>query len=132
MPNPWDQPPFPKRGNSERILFQAIGRALMAWEEVEGAFAHLYSTFLTGWPFVETANRQYGEPLNFVHRAQGLQQTACSVLSQRNPSQDREGTFDGVLCGSAIGWSGQKKRCSARSRSIYLLGARAQFLMRDF
>ena len=44
MPDPWDRPPFPRRGNSERTLYEAIGRALMAWEEVEGAFAHLYST----------------------------------------------------------------------------------------
>jgi hypothetical protein len=48
MPDPWDRPPFPGRGNSQRTLYEAIGRALMAWEEVEGAFAHLYSTFLTG------------------------------------------------------------------------------------
>src|SRR4029077_2235334 len=41
MPDPWDRPPFPGRGNSQRTLYEAIG----------GAFAHLYSTFLTGWPF---------------------------------------------------------------------------------
>ena len=77
MPDPWDRPPFPKAGNSPRILYEAIGRALMAWEEVEGAFAHLYSTFLTGWPFDVEANRQYGEPLNFVHRIEGLRAIAC-------------------------------------------------------
>jgi hypothetical protein len=77
MPDPWDRPPFPKAGNSPRILYEAIGRALMAWEEVEGAFAHLYSTFLTGWPFDVEANRQYGEPLNFVHRVDGLRAIAC-------------------------------------------------------
>jgi hypothetical protein len=81
---PWDQPPFPKHGNSEAVLFEAIGRTLMAWEEVEGAFAHLYSTFLTGWPFDIKSNRQYGMPLNFVHRVQGLEKIACRYF-QRKP-----------------------------------------------
>jgi hypothetical protein len=106
MPDPWDRPQFPKRGNCQRTLYEAIGRTLMAWEEVEGAFAHLYSTFLTGWPFDVEANRQYGEPLNFVHRVDGLRAIACRYF-HRHPSQDIEGEFDAIMR-LAHGWSGRR------------------------
>jgi len=40
MPDTWDRPSFPTRGNkSDRVLFEAIGRALNAWEQVETALA---------------------------------------------------------------------------------------------
>jgi hypothetical protein len=106
MPDPWDRPPFPGRGNSQRTLYEAIGRALMAWEEVEGAFAHLYSTFLTGWPFDVGANHQYGEPLNFVHRVDGLRVIGCRYF-YKHPSQALEGEFD-VILRFALGWSGRR------------------------
>ena len=90
----------------------------MAWEEVEGAFAHLYSTFLTGWPFDLKANRQYGDPLNFVHRAQGLQRVACRYF-QRHPSQEREGAFDEIMR-AAIGWSARRNDVAhGRARLIH-------------
>jgi hypothetical protein len=103
MGEPWDRPPFPTRGNSERILFEAIGRALMAWEDVEGEFAHLYSTFACGWPFDLGNNRKYGEPLNFAQRIQGLEQMACRFF-RLNPSQEREGAFADIVR-LANGWS---------------------------
>jgi hypothetical protein len=106
VPDPWDRPPFPGRGNSQRTLYEAIGRALMAWEEVEGAFAHLYSTFLTGWPFDVGANHQYGEPLNFVHRVDGLRVIGCRYF-YKHPSQALEGEFD-VILRFALGWSGRR------------------------
>jgi hypothetical protein len=117
MSNPWDRPPFPTRGNSERVLFEAVGRALMAWEEVEGAFAHLYSTFLTGWPFDLRANRKYGEPLNFVHRVEGLKKAGCRFF-RRGPSQDREGEFDEVIR-QALGWSARRNDV-AHGRARYV------------
>jgi hypothetical protein len=106
MSHTWDRPPFPKRGNTQRVLYEAIGRTLMAWEEVEGAFAHLYSAFLTGWPFDVEANRQYGEPLNFVHRIEGLRAIACRYF-YKHPSQETEGEFDELLR-LAQGWSGRR------------------------
>jgi hypothetical protein len=106
MPNPWDRPPFPKRGSAQRVLYEAIGRTLMNWEEVEGAFAHLYSAFVTGGRFNTQANQQYGEPLNFVHRIEGLRAAACRYFHKR-PSQDIEGKFD-ELMRFAASWSGRR------------------------
>ena len=40
--NPWDAPPFPKRGNrSSRVLYEAIGRALTTWELLETYLAKI-------------------------------------------------------------------------------------------
>jgi hypothetical protein len=55
---PWDRPQLARRGSAERVLYEAIGRTLMAWEEVEGACAHLYSAFIAGWRFSVEANRE--------------------------------------------------------------------------
>jgi hypothetical protein len=96
MNNPWDRPPYPKRGSAQRVLFESVGRALMAWEEIEGSLAHLHSTFRTGWPFDVNENREYGEPQNFVGRLETLKQAACQYF-HKNPSQEREAAFDEIV-----------------------------------
>jgi hypothetical protein len=85
------------------VLYEAVGRALMAWEEVECELSHLYSAFITRWPFDIEANRKYGEPLNFVHRAQALERVACRYFC-KNPCQDMEGAFAEIMR-LANGWS---------------------------
>lgn len=94
MPQPWDRPSFPKRGNlSQRVLYASIGHALMNWEEIEGACAHLYSTLTKGHPYDTAANQEYGEPHNFIQRFTKLQKAMCDYTKIK-PSQKREGEFD--------------------------------------
>lgn len=93
MPEPWDRPPLPKRGNrSDRVLFKSIGRALNAWEEVEISMAHLCAAFATGDRFDSQANHAYGEPSNFNARRDRLQHAAERYFLA-HPSQDVEGEF---------------------------------------
>jgi hypothetical protein len=93
MADPWERPPFPKKGNrSQRVLFSAMGAALNAWEEVEVSLAHLYAALVTGDRFDPTASHAYGVPLNFSTRYAGLQ-TAAQDHFSRNPSQMIEGEF---------------------------------------
>jgi hypothetical protein len=107
MMNPWDRPPIPNRGNrSDRVLFEAIGRTLNAWEQVEAASAHLYSALLAGNPFDLSANRAYGEPTSFVQRSAGLQRAAQTYFTAR-PRQDLEAEFD-RLVKLAIGYSARR------------------------
>ncbi len=97
MGEPWDRPPFPKRGNaSQRVLFEFIGRALMAWEEVETALAHLYSIFSCGSKFDQAANREYGEPPNFAPRLRRLEERARGYFVAK-PCQEQEGEFDNII-----------------------------------
>jgi hypothetical protein len=47
MPNPWDRPPIPLRGDSdEDTTYGGIGRVVTHWEQVEIALSHLYSLFV--------------------------------------------------------------------------------------
>jgi hypothetical protein len=107
MTEPWDRPPFPARGNrSERVLFESIGRALMAWEEAETTLAQLYAVFATGWARDEPANKEYGVPPNYGQRMQALEKKA-SVFFARYPSQDDEGAFSAIVQ-EANGYSGRR------------------------
>jgi hypothetical protein len=106
MSEPWDRPPFARRGSAQSVLYEAIGRTLMAWEEVEGALAHLYSAFATGVRFNTEANQKYGEPQNFVHRVETIKTIACRYF-HKFPSQDTEGTFD-ELIHLALNWSNRR------------------------
>jgi hypothetical protein len=93
MPDPLDRPPFPKRGNkSDCILFEAIGRTLNAWEEVEISLAHLYAAAVSGDRFDSAANHAYGEPTNFRQRIECLQRVAARRFIN-HPSQPIEGEF---------------------------------------
>ena len=97
MPHPWDRPPFPARGNrSDRVLFDAIGRTLNAWEEVEISMAHLYATLATGDRFDSQANHLYGEEANFNGRLTTLEQAAEQRFIAE-PSQPVEGEFSRLM-----------------------------------
>jgi hypothetical protein len=106
MPDPWNRPPFAKRGTAQRVLYEAIGRTLMNWEEIEGSLAHLYSAFVTGGRYDTAANREYGEPLNFVGRVECLKSAACRYF-HKYCSQEAEGAFD-ELVRLALGWSNRR------------------------
>jgi hypothetical protein len=97
LSEPWDRPLIPKRGNvSQRVLFESVGRALMAWEEVEASLAHIYSALTRGTRFHAQANREYGIPDNFAQRLRGLEVKACRYFVH-NPCQKTEGEFSEVV-----------------------------------
>jgi hypothetical protein len=119
MSSPWDKPPYPKRGNrDQRVLYQAIGRALMIWEDVETAFAHLYSSFNGGDPFDLKFNRKYGESDSFVRRLAELRKSACAYFS-KNCSQHAEGKFAEIVR-YAEGYSQRRNEIAhGRARPIH-------------
>lgn len=57
MTDPWDRPPFPKRGHRSTLsLYVSIGRALNFWEMLEVALARLYSALSEQELFDERTN----------------------------------------------------------------------------
>ena len=96
MNEPWDLPPLARRGCSERTLYHAIGRSLMAWEEIEGTFAHIYSVFECGNAFSLNENKAYGKPSNYSQRVLLLQNAAESFF-KKHPSQELEGEFAEII-----------------------------------
>ena len=131
MGNPWDRPPFPKDGNvSQRVLFESIGRALMAWEEVEGSLAHLYSAISTGSQFDEPSNKAYGNPDNFRERLGALRQNACRYFV-KNCDQHREGQF-AKIAELAEGFSGRRNDIAhGRARPIQWILGKPRSLLGD-
>jgi hypothetical protein len=98
MPDdPWDPPPFPKRGNrSSRALYEAIGRALSTWEELETMLAHLYAALCGCSQYDTEANHDYGEELNFRNRLAKLEHAGCRYFV-KGPSQTLEGELAWVI-----------------------------------
>ena len=92
MPNPWDIPPFPIRGDDNQdTTFAGVGRVLTQWEMIEVELAQIY-----GWldmrPDQIEALHRYGEPQSFRERKKGLQAVA-DLYFRRNPHQTAEGEF---------------------------------------
>ena len=68
MPNPWDIPPFPIRGDDHQGTTSAgMGRVLTQWEVIEGELAQIYG-WLVMQPDEMEALHEYGEPPIFRER----------------------------------------------------------------
>ena len=97
MTDPWDRPPIPKRGNrSDKTLFEALGRTLNAWEEIEISMSHLYAAFSVYDRFDGTATHAYGVPANFRDRMTLLQR-AADLHFIAHPNQEVEGEFHRLM-----------------------------------
>jgi hypothetical protein len=104
MPDPWDRPPFPKRGNrSDRVLYEAIGRALATWEELETMLAHLYAALCGHSAYDTKANHAYGAPLNFRTRLAKLERAGVDYFT-KHPHPTLEAELGWVIQ-NAAGWS---------------------------
>jgi hypothetical protein len=104
MTAPWDVAPRPVTGDlSAEPIYAAKGRAVSEWEEVEVALSGLYAVFC-GFPRVSIqAYRQYGEPLNFRDRLDGLESSAFKYFT-KNCDQSYEGEF-AILAKRSRGFS---------------------------
>jgi hypothetical protein len=92
MPDPWDIPPFPIRGDDEQdTTFAGVGRVLTQWEMLEVKLARIYGWLLKQPDEIE-ALHQYGSPQIFRERIKGLRLVATAYF-QWNPHQDTEADF---------------------------------------
>lgn len=95
MPNSWDTPPPPERGDqSDSVLFEAVGRALTMWEALEECWAGVFACF-TGhgeFYFLSPAVRAYGAATGFTVR-QGMLEAAAVAHFHSFPDQDADQEF---------------------------------------
>lgn len=97
MTNPWDIPPFPASGDHPASLtYEAVGRALSAWEEIEVSLSHLYGLFSGKNPRTIETYTEYGGETNFAQRSDKLSATALRYFVRR-PHQELEAEFDGLI-----------------------------------
>ena len=97
MPAPWDVAPIPEQGDRDATdIYAAKGRAVSMWEVMEVSLSRLYAIF-TGQPrFSRAAYQQYGEPLSFKARLDGLQRVAGSYFVGK-PNQEGEAEFEDLV-----------------------------------
>jgi hypothetical protein len=98
MTDPWDIPPFRGNGNrSPTEVYEAVGRALSAWEEFEVSLSQLFGLFSERDPEALETYTDYGKPKIFAERAEKLAQISCTYFIRR-PCQKMEGVFEKLLC----------------------------------
>lgn len=69
MPNPWDRPPFPTKGDDNiETTYAAVGAALSEWEHLEIDLAILYSVLAGNGEESVEAQRAYGVVASFDAR----------------------------------------------------------------
>ena len=94
MPNPWDVPPLPTRGDDEaEWTFAGIGRVTSQWEVIEFEFSRLYSIFV-GKPDEEM--RGYGQGRIFRDRSEILTKAAEEYFTGQ-PNQELEGQLHSLM-----------------------------------
>jgi hypothetical protein len=94
----WDRPPLPHLGDqSDNSTYEAVGRALSAWEAAEVALAQLYGVLLGNGSFEPSGPRQYGGPRIFDQRMDGLEKLAGKYFVF-HPDQQKEHEFERIAC----------------------------------
>lgn len=96
MPNPWDRPPIPKRGDEhEDITFMHVGRITTRWEFIEVEFSRLY-TWFGGKLDDQILMNEYGKGSISRTRTKDLTRKADEFFI-KNPDQHRESKFCSLL-----------------------------------
>ena len=92
MPNPWDIPPFPMRGDDDQdTTFAGVGRVLTQWEMIEVELAQIY-----GWLVMRRDQIEISAP---IWRAADFWRTdkgppgGRGCLFSAKPHQEAEGEF---------------------------------------
>lgn len=92
MPNPWDPLPLPLIGDADdAALFEALGRTLERWEQVELGLSFMYSLFTAG-DVTFAKMREYGAGRIFRDRLAALRK-AAEFWFVKNPDQTKEARF---------------------------------------
>jgi len=96
MPNPWDRPPIPHRGDEhENSVFANVGCVRARWEAVEFELSRLH-TWFGGKLDDQALMAEYGKGPIFRERAKNLERRAEKHFIA-HPNQRREGEFRNLL-----------------------------------
>lgn len=109
MPNPWDPPPWPDKGDaSYNDLYAAVGEALTAWEYAEDALSFLFARLVGASGAVDAAPavRAYGTVVSFQAR-HSLVLAAGEAFFVQHPNPNIEQAFYGILK-RCMGWASRR------------------------
>lgn len=94
--NPWDRRPWPKQGDkSDSLTYEAMGRALTAWEHHEAALSILFSMFVRNYN-TRAGRRAYNAVRTFEGRAEMLR-AASETYFLESPNADWQNEFKEIF-----------------------------------
>jgi len=129
MPNPWDYPPWPERGDDDiNTIFAAVGRAMTYWETVEEELANTFSILVgnrAAYPATEPAIRAYGTVISSIARTKMLSAAATAYFAN-DPDSPLAEEIRSIIS-HANGWAARRNDIAhgrvgrIQSRPGYLL-----------
>lgn len=91
---PWDRRPWPRKGTrSVPKMYEGVGRALSAWERLEGALSLLFSELIESES--KAARRSYNAVRTWQGRSEMLQ-AASETYFLKNPDKEAQNKFKEV------------------------------------
>lgn len=111
MPNPWDIPTRPKRGDKTPTpIYTAVGQTTSAWEFLEYSLAEIFAVF-TGSRMSKNAGstpavRAYGTIVSYRTRC-GVLTAAADAYFRANPNSRLERSFKNLLK-KCDGWANRR------------------------
>lgn len=97
MPNPWDRPPIPPRGDyHEDITYTSVGRFITQWENIEIELSHLYAIFVGKYFKPEAYDEYYDRSKTLNQRLRTLEEVAQNYFI-KHPDQVNEYDFAALV-----------------------------------
>jgi hypothetical protein len=98
MPNPWDRPPWPDRGEEEcEPIYLAVGHALSQWADLEECISDLFVFFVGQEEETESPAVRAYTSIDGVRNRIAMVRSAADAWFERFPDcAFRENTFDAL------------------------------------
>jgi hypothetical protein len=97
-PSIWDRPPFPQQGDADKKdIWTAVGAAISAWGEYEGALGRLFTIFIAGDFPSPQAKRAFGEIRTFEGRRDLLRGSSEAFFHYRKGTSAEQVRFKEIL-----------------------------------
>ncbi len=124
MPNPWDRPRWPDKGDKTcAAIFQAVGRALSSWSDVEQEISDLFVFFVGPGAVDSPATRAYSSIDGARNRIKMVRHAANAWFERFRGCPFENETLN--LLKACDGWSSRRNdiahdRIDSADRSLWL------------
>lgn len=125
MKKPWEiRDPSPQGDADENNIFNAVGRALTEWENIESECARLFAVFVSAHQrrsYYAPAVRAYGSVVSFKSKGEMLRLAAEAYFKQRNKKRSAFDTRLADLLGEYAQYSNRRNEIATWVREAGVL-----------
>ncbi len=94
----WDRPPFPQRGDADKKeIWTAVGAAISAWGEYEGALGRLFTIFIAGEFPSPQAKKAFGAIRSFEGRRDLLRGASEAFFHYRKGTSEEQSCLKEIM-----------------------------------